>query len=130
MLRNSTGEIWIAGATSLAVTPASWRRIDGGANSGHGVVATAAGTAAKTVNIPRFSLGTGSSVTLSFTNGNTNTDATLNVTSTGARGLRFNGGAIAAGMIPVGHIADLVFDGTFWQLLNPRPYVVDSTLVF
>jgi hypothetical protein len=86
---------------------------------GYGICATAIGTAAKVVQIPNFQLTIGSFIAVKFTNGNSSTTATLNVNTTGAYGIRRDGNAITAATIPAGLIACLVFNGTYWEIINP-----------
>ena len=85
----------------------------------YGTSSTASGTAAKTATLTGFIRRSGSHVVIKFTNENTANNPTLNVTSTGAAQIRYNGVNITEGMIPAGHLAILVFDGSYWQLLNP-----------
>jgi hypothetical protein len=84
--------------------------------------ATAAATVAKTTGtITGWTRKTGSRVTVTFTSGNTAASPTLNVSGTGAAAIRCDGAAITADMLPPGHVAEVVFDGTYWLLLNPAP---------
>ena len=92
-------------------------QFDGSANITHyGVCSTAAGTAAKAVNITGFTLATGASVTVRFSNANTAANPTLNVTSTGAKAIHYKNAAIQASMLEDEGIYDFVYDGTYWQL--------------
>lgn len=82
----------------------------------YGVCSTAAGTAAKTVTLDvsgTVSLFTGMTVQVKFTNGNTASNPTLNVNSTGAVAIKYCG---VAPMAPwsEGQIFTLIYDGTNW----------------
>jgi len=85
-----------------------------------GAVETAAGTAAKVAALGGFTLTAGAPLFLRFANGNTAASPTLNINGTGARPIQWCGAAPVAGSIPAGHVAQLVFDGSVWQLLNPN----------
>lgn len=57
---------------------------------------------------------------IKFTNANTNTAPTINLNSLGAKTItRNDGSALLIGDIAAGMIADLRYDGTNFQLLNP-----------
>jgi hypothetical protein len=88
----------------------------------YGTCSTAAGTAEKTSSISGFTsdkLVAGVIVGVRFTNGNTNTSATLNISSTGAKSIRVNNAAISATHIVANMQALFQYDGTYWNLLNP-----------
>jgi hypothetical protein len=89
--------------------------------AGYGTCATAAGTAAKVGTLANFVLKTGSPIAIKFTNADTSTNPTLNVNSTGAKSIHYNGTNIKAGMITAGYVAEFVYDGGTWHLLNPAP---------
>ena len=80
------------------------------------VCSTAAGTAAKEVSIPGFSLITGSMVTVLFVNGNTTASPTLNVGGTGAKAI--NAGGVAIGIISAAQVLTLVYTGTAWEIVG------------
>ena len=77
-----------------------------------GVCSTAAGTAAKTVTVPEFTLVSGSRVTVKFENTNTESNPTLNVSGTGAKSIMYKGSAISANKLEAGIVLDFVYDGT------------------
>ena len=77
-------------------------------SSAYGVCNTAADTAAKTVNIPGFTLNTGTTIHVKFTNTNTASNPTLNVSSTGAVSIVFYDSIIA------NTVLTLTYDGTSW----------------
>ena len=87
----------------------------------YGTSSTAAGTAAKTTSITGFMRRVGVIVGVYFSVTNTNASPTLNVTSTGAAQMRYNGAYITPGMIQANVLALFQWDGTYWQLLNPVP---------
>lgn len=79
---------------------------------------TAAGTAAKTATITGFALVTGARVTIKFTNTNTAASPTLNISSTGAKAIYYNGAAIDKRLLVASHTYDLVYNGTQWDVVN------------
>lgn len=110
-------------ATSL-VTP---RTIDGVAFDGssaithYGVCETAAGTATKTVPCTGFSLVTGATVIVLFSNTNTASVSSLamDVNGTGATEIRRHGAELPnTSALSAGCTYEFVFDGTYWQLVG------------
>ena len=83
-----------------------------------GVCNTEANIAAKTVSIPQFNLVTGARVTVKFSNTNTESNPTLNVSNTGARPIIYIGSSIAAGVLSAGIVLDFVFDGTNYCVIG------------
>jgi len=79
---------------------------------------TAGGTAAKTVGVTGFTLTEGRRVTVKFSNANTAASPTLNVSSTGAKSIRYKGQVIPTSLIESGSIFDLIYDGANWEILN------------
>lgn len=76
---------------------------------------TAAGTAAKTASLTGFALFTGATITVKFTYGNSVASPTLNVNSTGAKAIYFNGSAISSSLYytwGANYVAEFVYDGT------------------
>ena len=99
--------------------------IDGVKNSSkvvrYGTCSTAAGTVAKTASITSgtFVLETGARVTIKFTNANTGANPTLNINSTGAKKIFYNGAAITANDYwSAGDILDFIYDGTQWNIIS------------
>lgn len=91
------------------------------ASSAYGVCETAAGTAAKTVDMTGFTLLEGTTIHIKFNNANTAPSPTLNVNGTGAKVIQL--GIISAdidGTIGwrVGDIVDFTYDGTEWIINN------------
>ena len=94
-------------------------QFDGSANIHHyGACTTAAGTAAKTVELSGFVLATGAEVTVKFSATNTAANPTLNVNNTGAKGIRYLGAAVAAGYLAAGRIYRLLYDGSYWNIVG------------
>jgi hypothetical protein len=85
----------------------------------YGVCGTAAATAAKTVTVSNFSLETGATVIVKFTNNNTASSPTLNVNSTGAKPI-YRYGSTATGTSQTttawraGAVQMFIYDGTGW----------------
>ena len=78
----------------------------------YGVCGTAAGTAAKTVNVGNFALETGAIVAVKFTNGNTSTASiTLNVSSTGAK-------TLPTKELQAGATYQFMYNGSSWDLVG------------
>ena len=86
--------------------------------SSFGVCGTAAGTQAKTVTIPNFSLAAGARVIVKFQNTNTHATATLNVSSTGAKPLWWHGAQIGKNRLQANHTYEFVYNGTQWELVG------------
>ena len=113
----------LSGNASTATKLQTARTIDGFSFDGsadinhYATCGTAAGTAAKvaTINTGTFTLTTGATVYVKFTNANTVASATLNVNSTGAKPIFHNGAAISASSyIKAGGLYQFVYDGTNW----------------
>lgn len=88
----------------------------------YGVCSTAAATAAKAVTIADYTAATGDIVTIKFTN-DVPANATLNISTKGARNIKYKGANIAAGVIKGGDTAMFVDDGTNINLVH-----IDATL--
>ncbi|MCL2004434.1 MAG: hypothetical protein FWG72_10630 [Oscillospiraceae bacterium] len=83
----------------------------------YGTSTTAAGTAAKVSAITGFIRYTGAIVGIRFSTSNTAATPTLNVNSTGAAQIRYNGAAIIGTNLTAGdHLFQ--FDGSYWNWLN------------
>lgn len=84
---------------------------------------TAAETAAKVATIAdgssAFSLEKGSRICVSFTYANTASAATLNVASTGAKAICWNGSALVSSQYwQAGAVVDFVYDGNGWSIVG------------
>ena len=102
----------------------------------YGTCSTAAGTAAKTVAVDgSFTLYTGATVTVKFTTTNTAANPTLNVDSTGAKAIYYNGAAITAGYLKANKVYSFVYNGTQWDFIgdidtdSQRSYGTSATAV-
>jgi hypothetical protein len=91
----------------------------------YGACSTAAATAAKAVTLSdsmTFTLATGASVFVKFTNSNTAANPTLNVNSTGAKAIYRYGttipGTVEANSWKAGSVVHLVYDGSAWQMVG------------
>lgn len=80
---------------------------------------TAAETAAKVASFTNFALEAGCLIAVKFTNGNSASGATLNVNSTGAKAIYYNGSVISTNVIATNGVYLLIYDGTNWVMLNP-----------
>ena len=84
----------------------------------YGSCSTAAGTAAKAVTVDNFSLETGAKVAVKFTVTNTAANPTLNVNSTGAKAIYYNGAAITAGYLKANKVYEFIYNGTQWDFVG------------
>ena len=87
----------------------------------YGVCDTTAATVAKTVTVSGiFEQFVGEIIGVTFTNGNSETDATLNVNENGAKPIISQDGTLVpAYAIPKNYTALLQYTGAAWVLLNP-----------
>jgi hypothetical protein len=83
---------------------------------GYGTCATAAATAAKAVSISSYTLVAGGIVVVKFDNA-VPANATLNVTSKGAKAIHYKGAAITAGVIKAGDVCTFIYS-TYYHLLS------------
>lgn len=82
---------------------------------------TVATDPAKTVSLTGFTLVTGAEITVRFTVTNTAAAAnlTLNVNSTGAKGIRYRNAVLpSADKLYTGRTYRFVYDGTYWQIVG------------
>ena len=87
----------------------------------YGTCSTAAGTAAKAVSLSGFSLFTGATVQVKFTNANSVANPTLNVNSTGAKTIRAYNANLSASSAynwVAGAVVTFVYDGTYWNIAD------------
>lgn len=114
----------VSGNAGTATKLATARRIDGvkfdgsSSISHYSTCSTAAGTAAKTVDLAGFELVTGSRIAIKFTVTNTAANPTLNVNSTGARAIMYRGSAISAGYLAANRVYEFIYDGTDYELVG------------
>jgi hypothetical protein len=96
------------------------------AHSAYAECATAAGTAAKAATISTdsdttntaFTLIKGVAVNVKFTVTNTAANPTLNINSSGAKAIYYNGAAITAGYLKANKVYQFVYNGTQWDLVG------------
>ena len=95
----------------------------------YGTCTVAASTAAKSVTCSDFLLVTGATILVKFTYANSANNATLNVNSTGAKTIWYNGAALSASRSwPAGSIVEFYYDGSYWQILSMQlPNASEST---
>ena len=79
---------------------------------------TAASTVAKVASCTGFVLVAGSEITVKFTNGNTATNPTLNVNSTGAKSIYYRGAAIPSTHIVANGTYTFRYNGTQYDLVG------------
>ena len=121
---NYAGSDSAGGAANSATKLATARNIngisfDGSANRvNYGTCSTAAATAAKTVACTGFALVTGAEITVKFTVTNTASSPTLNVNSTGAKAIYYNGAAISAGYLKANKTYSFRYNGTQYDLVG------------
>ena len=121
----SAGQVLKYGGSSGT---ASW---DNG--SYYGTCQTAAATAAKTVSLSGFSLFTGATVAVMFSNGNTAANPTLNVNDTGAKAIYYRNAALTAstaGIITKNGVYLFVYSGSCWQLTEDASFNNNCTTLW
>ena len=84
---------------------------------GYGTCSTAATTQAKEVLIANFLLMKNMPVSILFTTAINVDNATLNISSTGAKPLYIGGEALNSGTVKAGMTATLIYDGTNWNIV-------------
>ena len=84
---------------------------------GYGTCTTAEATLAKACTISSYTLTTGGSVSVKFTNA-VPANSTLNIRTRGAKKIFYKGAAITDGVIKAGDTATFVYDGTQYQLIS------------
>lgn len=120
----SIGKPSTAGTADRAGTLSTSRSIDGVNFNGstnithYGTCSTEAGTAAKVVSLPNFTLTTGSRVVVKFTVTNTAANPTLNVNNTGAKAVYYRDAAISAGYLSANRTIEFVYNGTQYEAIG------------
>ena len=120
----SIGKPSAAGTADRAGTLSTSRSIDGVNFNGstnithYGTCSTEAGTAAKVVSLPNFTLTTGSRVVVKFTVTNTAANPTLNVNNTGAKAVYYRNAAISAGYLSANRTIEFVYNGTQYEAIG------------
>lgn len=85
----------------------------------YGTCSTAAGTVAKAVTCSGFVLTTGAQITVKFSNTSTAKAPTLNVNSTGAKTIQYQGYSLVSGALRANGFYHFVYDGSYWQVVGP-----------
>ena len=122
----------VSGNAGSATKLATARTIDGvsfngtAAISHYGVCSTAAATAAKTVACTGFTLVTGARIIVKFSNTNSAASPTLNVNSTGAKDIYYDGAAITASYLTGGRLYEFVYNGTQFDLIGEKNINTDT----
>lgn len=126
------GEEWVYefSLSNTQFNQAQWGAINSGATKDiidkrhtyYGACSTAAATAAKEVTIADYKAAAGDVITIKFAN-DVPANATLNISTKGARNIKYKGANIAAGIIKGGDTAMFVDDGTNINLVH-----IDATL--
>ena len=100
------------------------------ASKAYGLCETAAGTAAKTVEMTGFSLEKGITIHVKFTNTNTVANPTLNVNSQGAKAIMRYGTTAPSTSVgtswSAGSVVSFTYDGTYWQMNDYSMYDTDT----
>lgn len=89
---------------------------------------TSASTAAKTASKSNFQLSAGAEIIVQFIYTNTASSPTLNINSTGARSIYYNGTNIPANALAANRVYKFVYDGSYWQLVGTLGYTKTSEL--
>ena len=87
---------------------------------------TSAGTQAKTVSVTNFRLVTGALCYVKFSNTNTESSPTLNVSSTGAKTIRYKNASVAPNMIKANVVYEFSYDGTYWNIVGEQPWEAEE----
>lgn len=94
---------------------------NGSANVTHyGTCSTAAATAVKDVSCTGFTKDTGARIVVKFTVTNTASSPKLNVNSTGASPIYYNGAAMPASVLGANKVYEFIFTGTKYELVGDR----------
>ena len=106
---DAENEVWVNANNAGTPTPQ-------GLGFGYGSCSTEASTVAKEVSISGFTLVQNGYVSIKFVN-DVPSNATLNISSTGAKSIYYGGQAISANVISGGDVATFVYDGTNYILV-------------
>ena len=117
------GAVGPTGATGEA-GPAGPTGAPGPKGAGHYITtcSTEATTANKTVDVTDYELTEGNVLTITFTNGNSATSAKLNVSSTGAKNIKYNGANVPAFFIKKNETVTVQYNGTYYDILDSDDY--------
>lgn len=92
-----------------------------------GECTTAGATAAKTLTVTNFTLSSGVFAIVKFKETCSVASPTLNINSTGAVPICFNGAAVPANLIMANDIVTLLYDGTAWHISGVLDYGTTTT---
>ena len=84
----------------------------------YGTCYTSATLKSKTSSITGLVLSTGAKVAIRFVNGISVDDATLNVTGTGAKQIKYKGKNLKTGAIQKNTLVELIYDGSSWLIIG------------
>lgn len=103
---------------------------DGSADVTHyGTCSTAKASATKVVACDNFKLVTGASIKVKFESENTASYPKLNVNSTGAKSIYWRGASLPKDQYwEAGAVLELVYDGSYWNLLDGASRLPDDAL--
>ncbi|WP_302413386.1 phage tail protein [uncultured Desulfovibrio sp.] len=90
----------------------------------YAICGTAGATAAKAASLDHFALVPGAMVQVVFSNVNTAANPTLNVNGTGAKPIRYCGGAVVPSSLAANQVYTMIYDGAAWQVqggIAPAP---------
>ena len=115
----TNGQILTSTGTGLVWSSSFTGNLNGISNGGiYLTSSTAAATAAKTASYTNFSLLTGSSIYIKFSETNTANNPTLNVNNTGTKAIFYKGARVIYQGLASGIIYHMIYDGTYWQIVN------------
>lgn len=121
------------------ISTATQTALNGKANSSHthtidnitdiavGTCSTSATTVAKTVTVTNFTLRTGAIALIKFTYANTVANPTMNINSTGAKPIFYNGIAVPTDLINANDLVTMMYDGTNWVINGVLDYGTTTT---
>lgn len=112
-----TGQMKVGNGTA-AYNSLPYVGSDTGSTVSYGSSSTAAGTAAKVATIANYKLVTGALVLIEFTATNTAANPTLNISSTGAKAIYYNGAAVTASYLKAQHIYMMRYNGTQYDIVG------------
>ncbi len=106
---NGTHWVWISNSYDANSTYSN-----AALGQGYCTCSTAAATKAKTASLSSYKLGTGGIVSVKFTNGNTVSSPTLNISSTGAKSIYYRGAALTdTTMIAAGDTVTFIYSSQY-----------------
>lgn len=115
--------LWAAGAIITFVYDGTYWNVASEPRCWYGKCTTSATSGSKTATVNGIVVCSGTRLALGMSNANSISDATLNVSSTGLRSLRYGTGTDSPTTSngygwAAGDTVDLVFDGQYWRLAD------------